>query len=95
MCERSARQNIQQGIISVDADREQSSWTADSWNIGNVLLYNHRDTMMMTSSSRLRNSTNDQWRLSRLLPGAKGQPNSRMVLVLADVAVAAIPLFRR
>ena len=47
MCERSARQNIQQGIISVDADREQSSWTADSWNIGNVLLYNDRDTMMI------------------------------------------------
>ena len=46
MCERSARQNIQQGIISVDADREQASWTADSWNIGNVLLYNDRDTMM-------------------------------------------------
>jgi alpha-L-rhamnosidase len=47
MCERSARQNIQQGIISVDADREQASWTADSWNIGNVLLYNDRDTMMI------------------------------------------------
>jgi alpha-L-rhamnosidase len=47
MCERSARQNIQQAIISVDADREQSPWTADSWNIGNVLLYNHRDTMMI------------------------------------------------
>jgi alpha-L-rhamnosidase len=47
MCERSARQNIQQGIISVDANREQSPWTADSWNVGNVLLYNHRDTMML------------------------------------------------
>ena len=47
MCERSARQNVQQGIISVDADREQSQWTADSWNIGNVLLYNHRNTMMI------------------------------------------------
>jgi alpha-L-rhamnosidase len=47
MCERSARQNIQQAIISVDANREQSSWTADSWNIGNVLLYNHRNTMMI------------------------------------------------
>jgi alpha-L-rhamnosidase len=47
MCERSARQNIQQGIISVDADREQASWTADSWNIGNVLLYNHRDTTII------------------------------------------------
>ena len=47
MCERSARQNIQQAIISVDANREQSPWTADSWNIGNVLLYNHRDTMMI------------------------------------------------
>ncbi len=47
MCERSARQNIQQAILSVDANREQSSWTADSWNIGNVLLYNHRNTMMI------------------------------------------------
>jgi alpha-L-rhamnosidase len=47
MCERSARQNIQQDIISVDAQREQSPWTADSWNIGNVLLYNDRDTMMI------------------------------------------------
>ncbi len=47
MCERSARQNIQQGIISVDANREQTPWLADSWHIGNVLLYNHRDTMMM------------------------------------------------
>jgi alpha-L-rhamnosidase len=47
MCERSARQNIQQGIISVDANREQSPWTADSWLVGNVLLYNHRDTMMI------------------------------------------------
>ncbi len=47
MCERSARQNIQQGIISVDANREQSPWLADSWNIGNVLLYNDRDTTMI------------------------------------------------
>jgi alpha-L-rhamnosidase len=47
MSERSARQNIQQGIISVDANREQSPWTADSWNIGNVLLYNHRNSMVM------------------------------------------------
>ncbi|HEY1684569.1 MAG TPA: family 78 glycoside hydrolase catalytic domain [Tepidisphaeraceae bacterium] len=47
MCERSARQNVQQGIISVDADREQSPWTADSWNIGNVLLYNHRNTTII------------------------------------------------
>ncbi|MGH7979291.1 MAG: family 78 glycoside hydrolase catalytic domain, partial [Limisphaerales bacterium] len=47
MCERSARQNVQQAIISVDANREQSPWTADSWNIGNVLLYNDRDTMML------------------------------------------------
>ena len=47
MCVRSAQQNIQQGIISVDAQREQSQWTADSWNIGNVLLYNDRDTMMI------------------------------------------------
>ncbi|HEX3624988.1 MAG TPA: family 78 glycoside hydrolase catalytic domain [Verrucomicrobiae bacterium] len=47
MCERSARQNIQQGIISVDANREQAPWLADSWNIGNVLLYNDRDTVMI------------------------------------------------
>jgi alpha-L-rhamnosidase len=47
MCERSARQNVQQGIISVDANREQSPWLADSWNIGNVLLYNHRHTLMI------------------------------------------------
>jgi hypothetical protein len=47
MCERSARQNIQQGIISVDASREQAPWTADSWNIGNVLLYNDRNTRMV------------------------------------------------
>jgi alpha-L-rhamnosidase len=47
MCERSARQNIQQGVISVDADREQSPWLGDAWNIGNVLLYNDRDTMMI------------------------------------------------
>jgi len=47
MCERSARQNIQQGVISVDADREQSPWLADAWNIANVLLYNDRDTTMI------------------------------------------------
>ena len=47
MCERSARQNTQQGIISVDANREQASWLADSWNIGNVLLYNDRGTTMI------------------------------------------------
>jgi alpha-L-rhamnosidase len=47
MCERSARQNVQQGIISVDANREQSPWLADSWNVGNVLLYNHRNTTMV------------------------------------------------
>jgi alpha-L-rhamnosidase len=46
MCERSARQNVQQGVISVDADREQSPWLGDAWNISNVLLYNDRDTMM-------------------------------------------------
>ena len=38
---------MQQAIIRVDANREQSPWTADSWNIGNVLLYNHRNTMML------------------------------------------------
>lgn len=47
MCERSARQNVQQGFISVDANREQSEWTADCWNIGNVLIYNHAHTMML------------------------------------------------
>jgi alpha-L-rhamnosidase len=47
MCERSARQNIQQGVISVDADREQSPWLADAWNIAGVLLYNDRGTMMI------------------------------------------------
>jgi alpha-L-rhamnosidase len=52
MCERSARQNIQQGLISVDANREQASWLADSWNIGNVLLYNHRDTTMIDKTVR-------------------------------------------
>ncbi|HWX22428.1 MAG TPA: family 78 glycoside hydrolase catalytic domain [Candidatus Binatia bacterium] len=52
LCERSARQNIQQGIISVDANREQASWLADSWNIGNVLLYNHRDTTMIDKTVR-------------------------------------------
>jgi alpha-L-rhamnosidase len=41
MCVSSARQNVQQGMISVDANREQSSWLADSWNIGNVLLYGY------------------------------------------------------
>jgi alpha-L-rhamnosidase len=46
MCERSGRQNVQQGIISVDANREQSPWTADSWNVGNGLLYNHKNTMI-------------------------------------------------
>lgn len=52
MCERSARQNTQVGIISVDANREQASWLADSWNIGNVLLYNHRDTTMIDKTVR-------------------------------------------
>ncbi|MGN6298663.1 MAG: family 78 glycoside hydrolase catalytic domain [Ginsengibacter sp.] len=46
MSERTARQNVQQGIISVDANREQSSWTADSHNIGLGLLYNHRNTLI-------------------------------------------------
>ncbi|TAE74428.1 MAG: hypothetical protein EAZ65_01780 [Verrucomicrobia bacterium] len=47
MSERSARQNVQQGIISVDANREQSPWTADSYNIGTGLLYNHRNTLIL------------------------------------------------
>ena len=47
MCERSARQNVQQGIISVDAQREQLPWLADAWSIANVLLYNDRDTLMI------------------------------------------------
>jgi alpha-L-rhamnosidase len=36
----------------VDANREQASWLADSWNIGNVLLYNHRDTTMIDKTVR-------------------------------------------
>lgn len=47
MSERTARQNVQQGIISVDANREQSPWLADSWNVGNVLLYNHKNTLVI------------------------------------------------
>lgn len=47
MCVRSAQQNVQQGIISVDANREQSQWLADSWNVGNVLLYNDRNATMI------------------------------------------------
>ncbi len=94
MCERSARQNIQQAIISVDANREQSPWTADSWNIGNVLLYNDRDTMMIDKVVRdYAEGTASQRRLSGLLPGAAVRPNPRVVHVLADAAVAAIPLF--
>jgi len=41
MCERSARQAVQSGVVSVDANREQATWTADAWIVGNVLLYNH------------------------------------------------------
>lgn len=47
MCERSARQNLQQGFISVDANREQSQWSADSYNIGEVYLYNHRHSLVL------------------------------------------------
>lgn len=47
MSERSARQNVQQGILSVDANREQSPWSADSHNIGIGLLYNHRHTLIL------------------------------------------------
>ncbi len=47
MCERSGRQNIQQGIVSVDANREQSPWTADSWNVGIGILYNQKNTMLI------------------------------------------------
>jgi len=47
MCERSARQTVQQGIISVDAQREQLPWLADAWSIGNVLLYNDLNTTMI------------------------------------------------
>lgn len=47
MCTRSSWQNVQQGIISVDANREQSPWTADSWNIGMGILYNHRNTQLI------------------------------------------------
>ena len=44
---RSASQNVQQGIISVDANREQSPWTADAWNVGIGLLYNQKNTMII------------------------------------------------
>ena len=44
MSERSARQSVQMGMISVDANREQASWTGDSWIIGNTLLANHRNS---------------------------------------------------
>lgn len=47
MCVRSAVQNVQQGIISVDANREQSPWLADSWNVGMGILYNCRNTMLL------------------------------------------------
>ncbi len=43
----SAVQNIQQGIVSVDANREQSPWTADSWNVGMGILYNQEDTRLL------------------------------------------------
>jgi hypothetical protein len=46
MCERSSRQNVQQGIISVDANREQSPWLADSWNIGIGLLYSSKTRLI-------------------------------------------------
>jgi alpha-L-rhamnosidase len=46
MSVRSAQQNVQQGIISVDANREQSPWTADSHNIGMGLLYNDRNSLI-------------------------------------------------
>ena len=52
LCERSARQNVQQAMISVDANREQGPWLADLWNIGNVLLYNHRNTMILDKTVR-------------------------------------------
>lgn len=47
MCVRSAGQNVQQGMISTDANREQSPWTTDGWHIGNDLLYNHQGTMII------------------------------------------------
>lgn len=47
MCVRSAQQNVQQGIISVDADREQAQWLADSYLVGNVLLYNDSNTTII------------------------------------------------
>jgi len=52
MCVRSAQQNIQQGVISVDADREQSPWLGDAYLIGKVLLYNDRDTTMIDKVAR-------------------------------------------
>jgi len=47
MSERSARQSVQMGMISVDANREQAPWTADAWIIGNVLLMNHRNSQVV------------------------------------------------
>ncbi|MCX6879802.1 MAG: hypothetical protein NTW21_39260 [Verrucomicrobia bacterium] len=47
MCVRSASQNVQPGMISTDANREQSPWTTDGWHIGNVLLYNHHGTTII------------------------------------------------
>ncbi len=63
MSERSARQNVQQGIISVDANREQSPWSADSHNIGIGLLYNHRNTLILDKI--LRDYTGEQMRDGR------------------------------
>jgi hypothetical protein len=76
MCERSARQNIQQGIISVDANREQAPWLADSWNIGNVLLYNDRDTTMIDKV--VRDYAGDQFPdgyFSACSPGSRRGPS--------------------
>lgn len=45
MCERSTRQNMQQGMFSVDGWREQSGYTADSYILGMNSLYNYKNCL--------------------------------------------------
>jgi alpha-L-rhamnosidase len=45
MCERSTRQNMQQGMFSVDAWREQSGYTADSYILGMNSLYSYKNCL--------------------------------------------------
>jgi len=87
-CANVQRGRTSQGIISVDADREQSSWTADAWNIGNVLLYNHPRHEMIDKV--VHDYATAQMTNGDFPPVArrKGPADSRMVLGVADVAVA-------